>query len=113
MLEPAVALPGRVQQEHVAVEIVGFAEKLKMLLAERLQVVTQPRHIAARAPAYRDDVRHALCLELANRELADLERVIDELFVVGRGIGAEAIRRGAVAAHRGRHHLANLNGCPA
>ena len=76
MLQPPVAVAGRMKQEHVAVEVIRGAEQRHVLFAERLQVVTQAPHVHARFPPDGDRVRDAVYLELTDGEVTSLDRVV-------------------------------------
>ena len=104
MLEPApgVAADGEAQ-EPVAVERRRAAEELDLCLADQLQVGRDALEVGFEAPRDHEMVRHAAGLELDALEVADLDRVIEQLVIVGGGVDAEPLRVRVDARERGRH----------
>jgi hypothetical protein len=81
-----------------------LVEERNLCFADGFQVSLQARHVQVRHAARDDDVvRDAVRLERGQFEIAHFDRVVDQLIVVGRAIGAEAIALGARFFHRGRH----------
>ncbi len=103
MLQAAIAAAWRMQQEQVAIQVRRHAEQGHVLLADRLQVMTQPRHVDAGVATDRDSMGNAAGLEFADSQLTDLDGVIDQLGIVGSDIGAETILPGVLPAHGRRH----------
>jgi len=99
MFESSVTRSRRVEQEQVAIEVSWCPEQRHVLLADRLQVVAETCHVDPRLAANRYCVRHAARLELADQQLPDLYRVIDQLCVISRTVGAEAVLLRLLAVH--------------
>ncbi len=101
MLKAAIARTRRIQQEHVSIEVAWRAQHLHVTAAERLQVVAQARHVGACLAANGKHVRNAVDLELSDRNIRNLYRMIDEFVIVCCNVGAKAVGLCAIALHRG------------
>ena len=91
MFQATVALVPRHHEEQVAVEAGRRAEKRVLCLAEPGEVVAQARHVELRVAAHRDRMRNTGRLELADQDLAHLDRMIDQLGIIRRGVAAELV----------------------
>ncbi len=85
VLQPAVAV-GDQGHEQITVHRRRLAEQLDMVLADRLQVAAQPRHVGPVAAAEHHVVGHAAGFEAGMVEMAHLHRMIDQGVVI---VGAE------------------------
>ena len=67
-------------------------EQADLVLANFLQIRTQPRHIRAMPAGDGDVVRHATGFERRVREGAHLDGVVDQLIVIRGGKAAELLK---------------------
>ena len=103
VLETAVAVARCVQQEQVSVEVRRSVDQRHVLLAQGLQVVAKTAHINPYTAADDQPVRNAIGLEFSDHQVADLDRVIDQLRIIFGLVGSEPVRLGSLAAHGGRN----------
>ena len=101
MLEPAVAFAERSHQEHVSIHRCGLAEQADVPFAQRLEIAAQALEVGIVSAVDGDVVRHSARSEGCQRQLAHLDRMVDQLVVVRRTIRAEAVHRCAGPRHRG------------
>ncbi len=106
VLEAAIAFADCRDLEEVSVERCTAsrraAEEIDVPLADACKVAREALEIGARAAGERDFVAHAAGREHGQREVAHLDRVVDERVVALGAIAAEAVRGGAVGFERGR-----------
>ena len=106
MLETAVAVADGGHLEQIAVERRGdlrrAAEEIDLPLADAREIAREPLEIGVLPAGDRDLVAHAARGERGEREIAHLDRMVDQLVVVRRAIAAEAVRRRAVRGQRRR-----------
>ena len=86
VLEPAVTV-GNQSHEQIPVHRRRLTEQLDVVLADRLQVAAQPRHVGPVAAAEHHVVGHAASFKTGMVEMPHLHRMIDQRVVV---VGAEA-----------------------
>ena len=101
MLQPAVALARRVQQEEVAVKIRRQTEEIHVRCADLLDVVAKARHVRRLPPSNSDRMGNTADRKFADAELTHFDRMIYELCVVCRAIAAETINGCMVPLHGG------------
>ena len=107
MLEPAIAVADRGNLKEVAVE--GrtapwrATEQVDVPLANAPQVGREPVQVGVDLAGDRDVVRRAARLEGRHVEIGHFHRMVDQLVVVGRAVGAERPRRGTRARQCGRN----------
>ena len=70
-----------------------------MLFADSREVVADARHVDTRSTADGNRMRYALHVELTDRQLADLDRMIDQFGIIVGLVDAETIVFGFLAAH--------------
>src|SRR5262249_43402743 len=103
MLEPAPAVPtDDVTEKPVAIERRGPAEELDLRLADMRQVGRDAFEVGVEAPRDDEMVRDAGSYELDALEVADLDRVIEQLVVVGGAVDPESPLAHFDARERGR-----------
>ena len=100
MLEAAVTLIKHGQEKEIPIETVRRTQQRVMLLADVGQVPADPRHVDAGLTADGDCMLDAANVELANHQITDLDRVIDQVPIVRCRIGAIAEALRAVPSHR-------------
>ena len=103
VLEAAVTLADRRDQEQKARERRGAAEETEVALTDPAKVPGETLGIRAVHARDRDLVGDPAGLEFHECEPAHLDRVVDQLVVVGRRVGPEPPGRGPCARHRRRH----------
>src|SRR5690242_17780163 len=96
MLEAAVAAAECGHLEQVTLERCASAEQIDVALAHASEVACEPLEVAIVAAGDRDFMPHAACAEGSEREIAHLDRVIDELVVRRCAVAPESMRRCAI-----------------
>ncbi len=102
MLEAAVAVGGDLGQEQVLAQLRLLPEQLVLHMADAAQVGGQAHGVRLAAAGQDQAVRHAVDIEIDALERGHLHRVIDQFFVTGGAIGAEARFIDEHFGHRGR-----------
>src|SRR5579862_941649 len=103
MLEAAVIFANGVDQEEVAIERRLAVEEVDLPLAKPCKVARKSVEVRIVLSGDRDFVQDPGCFERDEREIAHLDRMVDQLFVALRAVAAESVRGRAIARERRRN----------
>jgi len=99
VFEPAVTAARSIQQEQVSIQVIRRTEQAHLVLANGLQVVANACDVYTRLATNRYGVRNVIDAELANGQMADFDRMIDELGVITCFILTKAVGICSLATH--------------
>jgi hypothetical protein len=104
MLEASMSLTRRCYLEQVAVDRCTArrraAEEIDVPLTQPAEVAREALEVPLLTAGDRDFVRDAARRKRSECEVADLDRMIDQLVVVRRVIATESLRRGGIPRQR-------------
>ena len=102
MLEAAVTVADREAQKPIAIERRGPPEEIDLRLADLPQIRADSLEVRLETSGDDQVVRHAGGFEVDALEVADLDRVVEQLIVIGRTIDSEAALVDATRCERRR-----------
>src|SRR5512132_3562800 len=104
MLEAPMTLSRRGDLEQVVVErrpaLRSATEEIDVPLAQPGEIARQPLEIGMRMPRHGDFMPYTPGAECRQREITDLDRMIDEFIVIGSAVSSESMHWGAVRRQR-------------